>query len=253
MDLTGKGALVTGGGRGIGAACARALAKAGAKVVVTARTESEIKQVAKEIGGDFLTCDLTDSQALGTMSCKAAGILENVDIVINNAGYAASAALHKETLENWNRMFALNVTAVFLVTKMFTPNMVERGWGRVVNIASIASLHGAKYISAYTATKHAVLGFTRSVAAEMEGKGVTVNAVCPGYVNTPMTDENMKKIMERTGLSKEEAIKRVLESSNQKKMIEPEDVAKVVLGLCNQNAKNTNGQYFVMDGEGVVA
>ena len=209
MKLEGKTAVITGGGRGIGAAVAGALAAEGAAVVVSARSQNEIEGVAAELRGRghaawAVPCDVTDPAQIFGLAETAAEHLGPVDILINNAGIVASAPLKSLTLETWNRIFAVNVTGVFLCTKAFLPGMVERGWGRVVNVASIAGKTGGPYISAYAASKHAVIGFTRSVAAEVATTGVTVNAVCPGYVDTPMTDRSVERIVEKTGADPEQ-------------------------------------------------
>ena len=202
MNLEGRGAVITGGGRGIGAALARSLTDAGAAVVVAARTESQIEALAAELRGGgarawAVTCDVADVESVQALAKASGELLGTVDILLNNAGIAGSAALGKLTLTEWNQLFAVNATGTFLCTQALTPGMVERGWGRVINVASVAGLTGARYIAAYSASKHAVLGFTRSIADELAGRGVTVNAVCPGFVDTEMTQESMRRIMRR--------------------------------------------------------
>ncbi len=155
------------------------------------------------------------------------------------------------TLEEWNRVFAVNATGTFLCTRGFLPGMLERGWGRVVNVASIAGKMGAAYISAYAASKHAVLGFTRSVAAEVAAKGVTVNAVCQGYVDTEMTERSVARIVEKTGLAEEKARATLDRMSPQNRLFQPEEVAYQVLVLCDPRAAGVNGQAVVLDGGGV--
>lgn len=259
MKLAGRGAVVTGGGRGIGEAVARALAEAGAAVVVAARTTAEIEAAAEGLRADghrawAVACDVTDEESVEALEREAGerfrkdGI--DVDILVNNAGLAGSAPLHRLTLEEWNRTFAVNATGTFLCTRAFLPSMVERGRGRIVNVASVAALHGARYISAYAAAKHAVLGFTRSVAAEAAPAGVTVNAVCPGYVDTGMTRESVARIVRKTGRSEAEALDALLAGSPQRRLIEPAEVAHVVLSLCAEEAKGINGQAIVIDGGG---
>jgi NAD(P)-dependent dehydrogenase (short-subunit alcohol dehydrogenase family) len=244
MSLQGRTAVVTGGGRGIGAAVACSLADAGAMVLVAARTRGEIDAVATVVGGRALTCDVTDPASVAALAAAAG----RVDILVNSAGIASSAPLNAQTVEEWNRLFAVNVTGTFLCTQAFLPGMVKRTWGRVINIASVAGLTGAAYISAYSATKHAVVGFTRSVAAEVAAHGITVNAVCPGYVNTPMTEQSIRRIMEKTGMAREKALASILEMSPQRRLIEPEEVAHAVLALCHENGRGVNGQAIVIDG-----
>ena len=207
IDLKGRGAVVTGGGRGIGATIARSLAEAGAGVAVSARTESEIEEVAAELreGGHkavAIPCDVTDPEQIAALRAAAERELGTVDILINNAGIATTAPLAAMKLEKWNRIFAVNVTGTFLCTQAFLPAMAERGWGRVINIASIAGKMGAPYISAYAASKHAVVGFTRAVASEVATTGVTVNAVCPGYVETSMLENSLERIVKKTGIER---------------------------------------------------
>ena len=256
MKLEGKGAVVTGGGRGIGAAVARALAEEGASVVVSARSQDEIEAVAEELRADghaawAVPCDVTDPAQVFGLAEAGGEHLGQADILVNNAGTVTSAPLKALTLELWNRILAVNATGVFLCTKAFLPGMVERGWGRVVNVASIAGKTGGPYISAYSASKHAVIGFTRSVAAEVATSGVTVNAVCPGYVDTPMTDRSVDRIVEKTGADPEAVRETMRRTSPQNRLMEPEEVALAVVNLCHPGAKGINGQAIVVDGGGV--
>ncbi len=258
MSLEGKRTVITGGGRGIGAACARALAEAGSTVLVTARTEDEVRAVASAIeqsGGHahWAVCDVAEEDSVGALAEVAAERLGGVDILVNNAGIGHSATLVNETLEDWNRTIAVNATGTFLCSRAFLPGMVERGWGRIVNVASVAGRMGGRYMSAYAASKHAVLGLTRSVAAEIAAKGVTVNAVCPGYVDTPRTDGTVARIMEKTGLDREGALAALLDTSPQKRLVEPGEVADAVLYLCGDGAKGVNGQALVIDGGALLA
>lgn len=258
MILDGRTAVITGGGRGIGAAIARALAGAGAAVLVAARNDAEVEGVAGSIvdagGRAFATrCDVTDPNDISALARTAADRLGAVDILVNNAGASSSAPLHRLSLEEWNRLFAVNATGAFLCTQAFVPGMVERGWGRVINIASVVGLAGARYISAYAAAKHALLGFTRSIAAELAATGVTINAICPGYVDTPMTDASIARIVEKTGRPADEARAAILATSPQNRLIEPDEVAHMALSLCNEQARGINGQAIVIDGGGLLA
>jgi NAD(P)-dependent dehydrogenase (short-subunit alcohol dehydrogenase family) len=256
--LAGRTAVVTGGGRGIGAAVGRALAEAGAAVTLAARTVAEVEQVAGELcaaghSAWAVACDVTDPEQVQALAAAARQRMERVDILVNNAGIAPSAPLRSITLETWNRVFAVNSTGTFLCTQALVPGMVERGWGRVVNVASIAGRTAAPYIAAYAASKHAVVGFTRAVAAEVAASGVTVNAVCPGYVDTRMTDESVARIAGKTGMTAEEARERILRTSPQHRLIEPEEVAYLVLALCDPRARGVNGQAVVLDGGALLA
>ena len=251
--LDGRGAVVTGGGRGIGAAVARALAEAGAQVVVAARTAGEVEKVAAalvERGGraHAVVCDITDEKSVKRLGEAARYHLGAVDILVNNAGASGSAPLPKITIEEWNRMFLTNATSTFLCTREFTPAMVERRWGRVVNVASVAGLEGAKYIAHYSAAKHAVVGLTRSVAIELASTGVTANAVCPGYVDTPMTDRTLAIVESRAGLSHDMALAAVLATTGQDRLITPEEVAMSVLALCMEDAGGVTGQTVLLRG-----
>ena len=251
MTLAGRGAVVTGAGRGIGMAVARALAGVGAAVVVAARTRDAIEAVAMELraaGGRAwaVSCDVTNLANVQALARAAETHLGHVDILVNNAGISHSAPLQKITLEDWNRILTVNATGTFLCTQAFLPRMVERRWGRVVNIASVAGLGGGKYIAAYSASKHAVVGFTRSAAAEVAGTGVTVNAVCPGYVDTNMTRESVARIAAKTKMSPEAALRAALETTGQRRLISPEDVAHAVLTLCDDAGRETNGETVVI-------
>ena len=252
MTLAGRGAVVTGGGRGIGAAVARALAGAGARVLVAARHNDAVEAVAAELrrsGHDAWAapCDVTDAGQVAALERTARERLGTVDILVNNAGTSSSAPVQRIQLEEWQRLLAVNATGTLLATQAFLPPMRERGWGRIVNVASIAGLAGAKYIAAYSAAKHAVIGFTRSVAAELAGTGVTMNAVCPGYVDTPMTDESLARIMERTKQTREAALAAVLAYSGQPRLVTADEVAVTVLALAGDAAATLNGQTIVLD------
>lgn len=246
-------AVVTGGGQGIGAAVARALATEGAAVVVAARRAEPIEKVAaaiRDAGGKAwaVVCDVTDPASVHSLAQAAARRAGVVDILVNNAGAAHSAPLAKITLEDWNRVLAVNATGTFLCTQAFIPAMLMRKKGSVVNVASVAGLAGARYIAAYAAAKHAVIGLMRSVAAELEGTGVTCNAVCPGYVDTDMTKESIARVVTKTGKDAADALAAMLASAGQKRLITVEEVAEAVLRLCDPRGARPNGKAVTIAG-----
>ncbi len=253
MSLEGRGAVVTGGGRGIGRAVATSLAENGARVVVCARSEDEIESVAEELrakGFDVhaVRCDVADEDSVGAMATEATARLGTVDILVNNAGIALSNPVKRIPLAEWNRIIAVNATGTFLCTRAFIEGMIERGWGRVINIASVAGLRGAPYIAAYAASKHAQIGFTRALAAEVADQGITANAICPSYVDTPMTEYAVARVVEKTGVTPEEAIERIASLSPQGRLIRPQEIAHAVLMLCAKDGEGINGQTIVIDG-----
>lgn len=251
--MTGRTAVITGGGRGVGAAVAARLARAGATVLVAARTAAQVEEVAARLlaAGHVAhaeTCDVTDPGSVDRLASRAAELLGRVDILVNNAGVAHAAAVHKTSLDDWNRLFAVNATSAFLCLKAFLPAMIERGWGRVVNVASIAGLTGDRYIAAYAASKHALVGLTRAAAAEAARHGVTVNAVCPGYLATDMTRESVARIVRTTGRTEAEALDAILQTTPQRRLIEADEVAEAVAYFCTDAARGVNGDALVIDG-----
>ncbi|MDH3270933.1 MAG: SDR family oxidoreductase [Gemmatimonadota bacterium] len=251
--LEGYNAIVTGGGRGIGAAAGIALARAGAKVSLAARNETQVVEIAAEMRKEGLEafafrCDVTDPHQVRDLALSASEAMGRIDILINNAGTATSNPLSRITLAEWQHIMDVNVTGTFLCSQAVFEQMKERRWGRIVNVASIAGIEGDKYISAYTAAKHAVVGFTRAMAEEAKGTGVTFNAVCPGYVDTPLTDETIARIMHQTGRSWQESLSALLERAGQPRLIRAHEVADAVVELCMEAAGHTNGELVVLDG-----
>ena len=255
--LAGKRAVVTGAGRGIGRSIALALAQAGANVAVTARTPSEIVQLVDEIhvlGRQSLAvpCDVTDPEQVTHMATTLIEGLGGIDILVNNAGNAGSHKFLNHSDELWHRMLSINLTSVY-VTKAFVPALIEQRYGRIINIASIASRAGGSYIAAYTAAKHGVLSLTRALAVELMPYNITVNAICPGYVNTPMTDASVSNIVARTGMPESKAREALENSSPQKRLIEPEEVAAIAVFLAQDINRGITGQAINVDGGGLMS
>ena len=251
--LAGHTAVITGGGRGIGAATAIALAEAGAKVAVAGRNEEQVVEVAAQMRHDGLEafafrCDVTDPRQVRDMALSAREAMGRIDILINNAATATSNPLGRITLAEWEHIMAVNATGTFLCTQAVFGKMLEHRWGRVINVASLAGLEGDRYIAAYAAAKHAVIGFTKAVAAEAEGTGVTVNAICPGYVDTPLTDEAIARIMHLTGKSWHDALRAMLDHAGQDRLVPATEVAETILEFCSQDARSRNGEIVVLDG-----
>jgi 3-hydroxybutyrate dehydrogenase len=256
--LAGKRVVVTGAGRGIGRSIALALAQAGADVAVTARTHPEIEQLETEIQtigcrSMAVSCDVTDPEQVTHMSTTFIDGLGGVDILVNNAGNAGSHKFLNHPDELWHRMLSINLTSVYYVTKAFVPSMIEQRYGRIINIASIASRVGGSYIAAYTAAKHGVLGLTRALAVELMPYNITVNAICPGYVNTPMTGGNVSNIAARTGMPESKAREALENTSPQKRLIEPEEVASIAVFLAQDINRGITGQAINIDGGGLMS
>jgi NAD(P)-dependent dehydrogenase (short-subunit alcohol dehydrogenase family) len=249
QQLAGKHALVTGGGRGIGAACARALAAAGAHVTVCGRSQGDLETIAKEIGGRALVCDVSDRAGLDRMVSELQG---RIDVLVNNAGIAESAPIEKTTDALWDRILEIDATAPFRLIRALVPKMIEAKWGRIVNIASNAGVSGYGYSSAYCAAKHAMVGFTRALAIDLAKTGVTINALCPGWVHTAMSDEAVARIAAKTGRGVDDARKALESMSPQRRMIEPEEVAHACVMLCADGARGIHGQTIVIDGGAIL-
>jgi NAD(P)-dependent dehydrogenase (short-subunit alcohol dehydrogenase family) len=259
MKLQNRLALITGGGRGIGRAIALEYAREGADVVVAARTLQQVEGVANEISEAFntrvlpFTCDVSDLASVQQLFVKTKNAFgRGPDILVNNAGIAESAPLLKTDDEHWRRHLEINLSGTFYCTRAALAEMLERGWGRVINIASIAGKTGAPYIAAYAASKHGVLGLTRSVALEVAAKGVTVNAICPGYVDTEMTTRGVENITSKTGRTAEQALDSIKKMSPQNRLIDSEEVAALALLLASHEGRGINGQAINVDGGSVL-
>lgn len=243
--------LVTGAGRGIGAAVARRLSAEGHAVALTARSEDELTALAAELPGRTLVvpADLADPAAADTVVSRIEDEWGPVEVLVLNAGVATSAPIARTTDADWARALDVNLTAPFRLLRRTLPAMAEQGWGRVVAVASIAAKRGEPYVSAYTASKHGLLGLVRCAAAEVAGKGVTVNAVCPAYVDTPMTAATVSTISATTGRSEADARAALERRQPIGRLIDPEEVADAVL-LCVASAAIT-GQGINVDGGAV--
>lgn len=256
--LAGKRAVVTGAGRGIGRSIALALAQAGADVAVTARTQPELEALVAEIqalGRHSLavSCDVTEAAQVKYMAETLLTGLGGLDILVNNAGNAGSHKFVNHPDDLWQRMLAVNLTSVYYVTKAFVPTLISQRSGRIITVASIASRVGGSYITAYTAAKHGVLGLVRALAVELLPHNITVNAICPGYVDTPMTDASIANIVARTGMTEDRAREALEKSSPQQRLMEPEEVAAIAVFLAQDIAKGITGQAINLDGGGVMS
>lgn len=243
--LTGKRAFVTGGGTGIGAAIALQLAEAGADVVITGRREAPLKATAaKSDRISWATMDAAD-EALIVEAMQNAG---DIDIMVANAGIADTSPVAKITMDHWRKVMATNVEGVMVCTREAVRQMVPRGWGRIIIISSVAGLKGAPYIGAYSASKHAVLGLMKSAADETMTKGVTVNAICPAYVLTELVQNGIDNIVEKTGITPEEATAQLANVNPFKRLIEVDEVAAAAMWLCGPGSAAITGQAIPVSG-----
>ncbi len=256
-DVKGKIVLVTGGSRGIGRSIARAFAAHGSHVVLTGRTQATLEAVAEEIhrlGGKALplTCDVTHKEQVEALKGKVTSQLGPVQVLINNAGIAPAASFLEMADHLWEEVLRVNLTGTYNCCKVFLPEMIAAKWGRIINIASTVAKVAYSHTSAYTTSKHAVLGLTRALALEMAISGVTVNAICPGYVETKLTFNNARLMAEKTGRRVEEALRLFMGSSPQNRLIAPEEVAELAVMLASKSADGITGQAINIDGGAVM-
>ncbi len=256
--LSGRGAFITGGGSGIGRATALRLAAAGCSVSVAGRRPDPLAAVVSEIeqaGGraSAIVCDVTSLESVEAAVQGTVEQLGSLSILVNGAGIAPSGKLEHTDEETWRAVFATNVDGVYRVTKAALPHLRAAGWGRILQVASTAARTGFAYVSAYCASKHAVLGFTRALALEVARESITVNAVCPGYVDSPMTDASIARIVAKTSQTTEQ-VRRTLESTSpQRRLIQPDEVAAVIAMLCTDEARGIHGQALQIDGGAIVS
>jgi len=252
LPLVGKHALITGGAGGIGSAIAQSLLQQGAHVTLLGRTAESLQQAVQSLksGGTIATviADITQRDAVTHAFESAVKRSGPIDILINNAGQAASASFMTTDDALWDRLIAVNLTGTFHCTQAVLPEMLQRGWGRIINIASTAGLTGYRYVSAYCAAKHGVVGLTRALALEVAAKGITVNAVCPGYTETGMLEEALANITRKTQHSLEQARLELAACNPQKRLIRPEEVAHAITWLCLPGAESMNGQAIAVAG-----
>ncbi|MBX3510758.1 MAG: SDR family oxidoreductase [Hyphomonadaceae bacterium] len=247
-DLAGKHAFITGGGSGIGLATARALAARGAKLTLAARNLERLEKAATALGALAVACDVREEAAVSS-ACAAARTKNGpIDILVNNAGVALSAPFKGTELTFWRQVLDTNLTGAFLCTRAALPDMLAARWGRVVNVASVCALKGYAYLSAYCASKHGLLGFTRALAHETAARGVTVNAVCPGYVETDVITEATRNIAQKTHLSEAEARASLVQFNPTGRLITPEEVASSIDWICSAGAASVNGAALPMTG-----
>lgn len=243
-------ALVTGGGRGIGAAIAAALVATGHRVTITGRDGARLAGLAATLGENChaLSMDVTERASVDAALALARQRLGSVEILVNNAGQATSAPFMKTDATLFQDMLAVNLGGVFNCTQAVLPDMLAAGWGRIVNVASTAGLRGYAYVSAYSAAKHAVIGLTRALALEVARKGITVNAVCPGYTETDIVKDAIANIMAKTGRSEAEARAELAKSNPQGRLVQAEEVADAVLWLASAGAASITGQAVAVAG-----
>lgn len=248
--VTSRHALVTGGGSGIGAAIAMALVAAGHRVTITGRRADMLQALAERFPGQMqaVVADVTDEASVAQAFVQARAGFGPVQMLVNNAGQAHSAPFLKTDLALWQQMLNVNLTGTFVCTQAALPDMVAAQWGRIINVASTAGLVGYAYVAAYVAAKHGVVGLTRALALEVAKKGITVNAVCPGYTETDILRESIANVVAKTGRTPEQARAEFAAGNPQGRIVQAEEVADTVLWLSGAGAASVNGQSIAVCG-----
>ena len=245
-------ALITGAGTGIGEAISRQLHREGHAVTLVGRRSEPLEALSQALGKQSfaVTGDVTDRGEIESAFKAATAQFGDVEILVNCAGMAPTAPFHRVDFADWQRTMDVNVNGVFHCTQLALESMLENNWGRVVNNASVASLRGFPYVSGYCASKHAVLGMTRALALEVATQGITVNAVCPGYVDTDIVRNAIAGIVSKTGRTEADAMQHFTESNPQGRLVEVTEVASAVSWLCSEGAASVTGQAIAIDGGG---
>jgi 3-hydroxybutyrate dehydrogenase len=246
--LQGRHALITGGGTGIGASAATHLHAAGAKLSLLGRRLAPLAAVVDRVGGAAIQCDVTDPAGIAVAFDHARKSNGPIEMLIVNAGIAESAPFHKMTREAWDRIIATNLTAAFECSRQAIGDLLKSDSGRLVFVASVASLRGVPYAAHYAASKHGLLGLMRSLAAEYAKTNLTVNAVCPGYVDTPMTDQSVARVSEITGRKEEEARSAITNMNASGRLVDPDGIGTMILTLCLPQSRDINGAAVTIDG-----